>query len=36
MARIGGTLVLLGVMASAMSCEAQDLEPRAYSNAPVG
>ena len=36
MARIGGTLVLLAVVASAMSCEAQDLEPRAYSNAPVG
>jgi hypothetical protein len=35
MARAGAALVLIA-LAAAARCEAQDLEPRAYSNAPVG
>ena len=36
MARAGAALVLIALVAAAARCEAQDLEPRAYSNAPVG
>lgn len=36
MARAWALLVLMALTAGALSCEAQDLEPRAYSNAPVG
>jgi hypothetical protein len=35
MARAGAALVLIALVAAAR-CEAQNLEPRAYSNAPVG
>jgi hypothetical protein len=36
MPRAGALLVVLALVAAALSCEAQDLEPRAYSNTPVG
>jgi hypothetical protein len=36
MARAGAALVVMALVAGAVSCEAQDLEPRVYSNAPVG
>jgi len=36
MARVGAALVVMALAARALSCEAQDLEPRAYSNTPVG
>jgi Putative MetA-pathway of phenol degradation len=36
MARIGAALVVVAMVGTALSCEAQDLEPRAYSNTPVG
>ncbi len=35
MTRVGCTLVI-AVLAAAVTAEAQDLEPRAFSNAPVG
>ena len=36
MARAGAALVIMALVGAALSCEAQDLEPRAYSNTPVG
>jgi hypothetical protein len=36
MARVGAALVVMALVGAALSCEAQDLEPRAYSNTPVG
>ena len=36
MARAGAALVIMALVGSALSCEAQDLEPRAFSNTPVG
>src|SRR5262245_1637932 len=36
MARAGAALVVMALVGAALSCEAQDLEPRAYSNTPVG
>jgi Putative MetA-pathway of phenol degradation len=36
MARAGAALVVVALMGVALTCEAQDLEPRAYSNTPVG
>jgi len=36
MARAGAALVLMALVAGPVSCEAQDLEPRAYSNTPIG
>jgi hypothetical protein len=36
MRRTGVSLVVLAGLTAALTCEAQDLEPRAYSNAPVG
>src|SRR4030095_7648531 len=36
MARARVALVLMALVARAVSCEAQDLEPRAYSTTPVG
>jgi hypothetical protein len=36
MPRAGVSLVVLALVAAALSCEAQDLEPRAYANTPVG
>ena len=36
MARAGAALVVMALIGAAVSCEAQDMEPRAYSNAPVG
>lgn len=36
MARAGAALVGVALMGAALTCEAQDLEPRAYSNTPVG
>lgn len=36
MARSCAALVIMALVGTALSCEAQDLEPRAYSNTPVG
>ena len=36
MARAGAALVIMALVGAALSCEAQDLEPRAFSNTPVG
>jgi hypothetical protein len=36
MTRVGAALVVMALLGRALSCEAQDLEPRAYSNTPVG
>ena len=36
MTRAGAALVIMALVGAALSCEAQNLEPRAYSNTPVG